>query len=245
MPAIVLLGNRGSGKNIFVVNNLKDSERTIESNFGINLPNYKPLSFASLLHNKKPREVVLDEAYTYIESRTSMKYGNMLASYLLFQLRKLDVNIYIMVQDFSTVDIRFRNQWDYLIICSRKSSTIKRKEEWDFKYTIIKKVYKGISIGFKKKSFIMNYDYAKKNLFHLYDTNEIVDPQDASRIEYEILKTQPKRFAEQSLKLAGLIKPKLKNITMDSVKTACLIYGVDDIWAKNIYLLLKNYINIK
>jgi len=59
--------------------------------------------------------ILLDEAYVYLESRTSMRQSNRLMSYVLFQSRKKNVSIYLTVQLASSVDVRFRSLADYVI----------------------------------------------------------------------------------------------------------------------------------
>lgn len=187
----------------------------------------------------KSIELILDEAYVWLESRTSMKYINIFLTYIVFQLRKTDTNIFITAQDLSTVDIRFRNQYDYIIECER--------QEEDFTYHIKKKKmfidpsgmidYELISLG----KYLVEYD-EMKNYFEMYDTNEIIKIPAKSRMEFEILKTEPNLLLDKALEIIEIIKDNISNITQDSIMYTLLLNKIDISWYKIIYLLMKNYI---
>lgn len=179
--------------------------------------------------------LLLDEGYTWLESRTSAKYINLFMSYIVFQLRKTDRNIFVTAQEISSIDIRYRKQWDYCVKCKRLYDSNKPFNEWDFIYKIFDK---------RKNSccnWRLKFDDAKK-YFNLYNTNEIVPVSAKSRIEYELLKTEPSQLSMKALSIAKLVKPKLRNITQESVKFALMVLGFDNVWANSVYLILKNYL---
>ena len=187
-----------------------------------------------MLELPKGINLVLDEGYTLLESRTSAKYINLFLSYIVFQLRKTKRNIFVTVQEISSVDIRYRMQWDYYVKCERVYDPNIVSELWDFKYKIYDKKKKGVCI------WILPYNEAKKS-FNLFDTNEIVPVSAKSRIEYELLKTEPEQLILKALNLAKIVKNKIKNITKESVKFALMIQGFDAVWHNSVYIILKNY----
>lgn len=58
--------------------------------------------------------ICLDEAYVYADSRTAMSKENRNISILAMQSRKTNVDFYYVVQDFTMVDVRIRNNVDIL-----------------------------------------------------------------------------------------------------------------------------------
>lgn len=234
MPLILIVGQRGSGKTLLIVKLMKNVKRPIYSNFEIKHKYYRKLKIIDFLDMKPNCEILLDEGYTWVESRSSMKYQNLFASYIVFQLRKTNRNIYVTVQDISTIDIRYRKQWDYLIQCKRVTNSKIEEKEWDFKYKIYDKKKQS------SKQLVLPYSKAK-GLFDLYDTNEIVPVSSKSRIEYEILKTEPMEFFARSLEIYNKLKGNLNpGVTKEFVKFLLLRHGMDEIWSNIIYLLAKN-----
>jgi len=63
--------------------------------------------------------IFLDEAYLYLESRTSSRQLNRLLSYVLFQSRKRSMNIFLSAQLAYSIDTRFRSMADVVIECEK------------------------------------------------------------------------------------------------------------------------------
>ncbi len=76
------------------------------------------------------------------------KYTNLFLSYIVFQLRKTKRNIFVTVQEVSSIDIRYRRQWDYylefLIECdiSRLRELYKERKNSSDNYWILKSLNK-------------------------------------------------------------------------------------------------------
>lgn len=255
MPSIVICGWRGSGKNVFMVNRALKSKRPVYANFKINIPNWNRLTLVKLLDIEENCDLFIDEAYNWLESRTSMKYTNTFSSHVLFQLRKTDRNIYTTVQDFSTIDIRFRKQWDWKVNCERDPGKFfEDNYDWIIKEIIAKPFLKEedfydfiYHIEHRKSGSLNSYRYKYElgqKLFSLFNTNEIIEFPNKSRIKYEVLKTEPRLLLKESLRLAKIIKPKLNNITRESTRFALNSINQADIWAKDVYLILKGSIKI-
>ena len=238
MPLTLICGWRGSGKTLFaLVINLLFSNRIIYSNFKINHTNYRPLKLLDLIRLPKHIELILDEGYAIIDSRISMSYINVYSGYLAFQLRKTDRNIYITVQQLSSIDKRYRNEWDYFVECSRLYNGNVSWKKWDFNYIISDKRAETIT------NWIITYENATK-FFGLYDTNEIIQPRNKSRIEYEFLKDEPEELWRVGLTITERIvrSIKSKKITKEIVEIALLKNGIDPIWKTICYLVLKDAI---
>ncbi len=251
MPETLLLGYKGSGKSLFPQVVLRDSEVDIYSNMWMDHPKYHPLELHQILKLPRGVNIILDEGYTLIESRRSSSYLNLIGTYVAFQLRKTDSNIFVTAQDPSSLDKRYRSQWDYVVECMRVPSMFEIFEgeiidsvdlnndwkTWDFLYVVTSKK-EGCSTD-----WILPYEEAVP-YFSKYDTYEIVDPIFQSRIAYEALKGKPKLRLEYAAKMIPDIKPLLNKITKGAVEVALNYCGYDEVWAKQCYLLLHERLNI-
>lgn len=252
IPLTIFIGDRGSGKNreivAILIQKLEEDPSfekiPVFSNFFIDIPNYKFLSLAGIMYTPDDCIIVIDEAYGWIESRHSAKYTNVYISYIAFQLRKTNRQIFITAQLDSTIDLRFREFYDYKITCERIPSLeyIDNPDKWDFCYDKEDK---------RRGRFIkiVPYDEASK-IFKYYDTNEIVSFPAKSRMEYELYKTEPRKFFIKGLEIfqdiQSLLINKEKNLISKEknfIKLALLSKNYDMIWADLMYLIANN--NVK
>lgn len=116
----VILGGRGHGKSAYATwRALYDHQirgKKIYSNFWINIPHALPN-----LNNPKEdiqnASVIFDEAYISVNARLSMSKANRLINYFVFQSRKVDVDLYFVVQLGRTIDVLIRDSADKLTMC--------------------------------------------------------------------------------------------------------------------------------
>jgi len=172
MTTTIITGKMGSGKTLLATMMHYNSNVPIHSNFPIKSEMYRPLTISELLEPSGAGVVILDEAYLYIESRTSGKGTNRLWSRILFQSRKDDRDIVIIAQLLSSVDLRFRSMAEYIILCQREPTALKAPLK-GFKYTLLERT----NFGFRKKTVRVPVDIAQQ-YFGLYDTNFKVDEMD-------------------------------------------------------------------
>ena len=146
----IIEGDRGTGKNLLAMdvilqalNELKDIH--IYSNFPLqNIPDDKwtKISYFRLLRDwtnfKKPCLLILDEIHVMADSRDFNNKDTYKEYTKLFtQLRKRHMTVLGMTQDIMMLEIRIRNQTNYLI----KSVVTKEFEEIQTSQgTVIKKV---------------------------------------------------------------------------------------------------------
>ena len=232
---VFLLGNNGSGKSYLLVYFAIKFNNNIYSNFKIKIDNYIPLTINDLLNLDKldKGNIFLDEAYTWLESRTSGNALNLLTSYLIYQKRKRHLDIYLTAQMFSSIDKRARYLANIIIECLPR---VNLKKD-DFNY-----IYKDIDTNIEI-SFMIPYKIAKK-YFKYYNTYEIIEPQKKSRLEFNILKDNPKAMLKKIKEISKTIKSKLKIITHDSIKTALILSGYEIGYEKYLYSYMKGLINI-
>lgn len=103
--------------------------------------------------------ILIDEGYVYLDSRTATSKQNRLTSYVLFQSRKKDVDIYISVQLIGTIDIRYRQMIDILIGCVRHVNC--------FEYSYYNLITNQESVK------ILPFSYAEQ-YYKYYNTYEII-----------------------------------------------------------------------
>lgn len=232
---ISVIGLVGSGKTLFLVImayilNFFDN-RKILSNFFLKTDNYEYLNLDDFIENERDNIIVfLDEAYTYLESRISMSNLNKAMSYMIFQSRKRDLDIYLTAQMFSSIDVRFREQTDVLVKCKR----IINEEFNGFKYIIIN------IANNKYKTLLLPMNQAK-TYFHLYNTYEIIPPYQKEKLVLEILKNiNPDKYFKKIEEIGNILKPKFKKITHESVKTLLLKNKYYTSIEKDVYNYLKS-----
>ena len=232
---VSILGNNGSGKSFLLSYLSTKFKGIIYSNFKLNIDNYRELSINDLLDlNRLDKgNIFLDEIYTWMESRTSGNALNILTSYLIFQKRKRLLDIYITAQLFSSVDKRIRYLSNIIILC---------KPRINFKVDNFNYIYFNRDTNIST-SFMIPYKIALK-YFDNYDTYEIIEPQKKSRLEFNILKDNPKRLLEKIKEISEILEPKLKSITHDSIKTALLLSGYEIGYEKYVYIYMKGLIDI-
>lgn len=232
---ISVIGNNGSGKTLILTYYATKFIKNIYSNYLLKLNNYIPLTINDLLNmdNLNEGNMFMDEAYTWIEARTSGNALNLLTSYLIYQKRKRLLDIYMTFQMFSSIDKRAREMSNIIILCESRANF----DLDDFYYTYIDND-KGL-----ETTFMIPYKIAK-NYFKYYDTYEIIKPQKISRLEFNVLKDNPKGLLKKIKEIAKIIKPKLNITTHDSIKTALLLNGFEVGYEKYLYIYLKGMINI-
>lgn len=226
---ISIKGPIGYGKTLLAVILAYYSEKEVWSNFQIDIPRYHDLEIIDLMDLQNGIIVIIDEAYTWLESRTSLSTLNRYLSYIIFQSRKRTIDIIITSQMFSSVDIRFREQSNIIIDCKRVDD--------DFYYTF-KDIGKNII-----STFLLPFNKAKK-FFSLYDTLEIVEPNQKQELEFNIYQQYPEHLLKKVKEICEFIKPKLKKITHDSVKTQLLLSGYNIRYEKYVYLYLKEVLTV-
>ena len=230
-----LLGNNGSGKNFLLVYYATKFDKNIYSNFKIDLKNYIPLTIHDIINMDKLNKgnIFLDEAYAWIDSRSSGNALNLLTSYLIYQKRKRHLDIYLTAQMFSSVDKRARHLANIIIECLPRVNF--EKDDFNYIYTDLDS-----EIEFK---FTILYKIAKK-YFDYYDTYEIINSHLKAKLEFLVLKDDPIAMIEKLKEISKVIKPSLKKITHDNINIALLLNKYELSYEKYIYYFLKGNINL-
>ena len=155
------IGDVGSGKTLFTTWQAVHEKRSVYSNYKINIPNYHPLKPEMLETIDEPALIIVDEAYRWLEARTSGRTINRYMSYKLFQMRKKDRDYSLTDQLEETVDLRYRLMTNFEIHCHHIIDI-------GFQYIIFKHAtFK----EYQPRSVIMPYSEAEK-LYPLFDSWE-------------------------------------------------------------------------
>lgn len=158
---IPILGNLGAGKTVLMVIFSFYSDKLVVSNFDLFFTHKKtePFEINKFLSGQYENCIILlDEAYTYLESRVPASELVRIMGYILMQSRKSKVDLYLTAQLLSSIDKRYRELSDYFIVADS------RKNEYDdFTY----------HLSDKNQYFTFKLDYLKVlPFFELYNTNQ-------------------------------------------------------------------------
>ena len=240
---IGVYGDVGSGKTILLTKIARDYPKIpVLSNFKINLPNVKPLE-PDMLLDIEPSEdgiiVLITEAYTWLESRTSQSKVNRYMSYVGFQSRKRDLDIVCDAQLRSSLDLRFKDMENYTIFCGDRPKPKISTEP--FLYRVIK--------GFRYRDMIFPFKKAKK-LFSIYDTKEVIMPHDIEELKADLISSNPVSLNRTINDLVSLLKEtfpeimdkEIKEITHDFVSDVLLQIGKPVSFESFVYTRLRSQI---
>lgn len=224
-----ILGNNGSGKTFLLSYLSTFFKKNIYSNFKLEVDNYIPLEINDLIEMDTFTEgnIFLDEAYTWIESRTSGNVMNLLSSYLIFQKRKRQLDIFLTAQLFSSVDKRARELSNIIITCFPRYNDT---DDFNYNYFDL-----DINVNF---DFIIPYNIAEK-YFYIFDTNQIIKLPNKAKLEYDLLKYDQFKLLERSMEIAYIINPELTKLTHDKIKYLLLQNNFDNRFEKTIYIYLQ------
>ena len=230
---IALVGDIRTGKTLMSTIFAYDSynnDRDIWSNYEINLPNYHELKPSDLDNEVLPNNIdaYIDEVYTWLESRSHNRPINKMASYLLFASGKKDVNIFVTLQLFSTMDVRFRDMAN-VIIETYKYPTV-------FEYKIYKRIH---GIVTYVKTIFLPYDNAKE-FFPFFDTLQLIQASNKKDLQYKLYIDDPDRLLPFTLQIVYDICDDLNgDYTHDNIKFTMLQHEYKLQFEKYVYLTIK------
>ena len=216
-----IIGNVRQGKTLLATILALKSKKPIYANYKIYSDKWRPLQLQDLFDIPDNSIIVLDEAYTWIESRSSMRDVNKYVSYLLTQAGKRDLDIITTAQIYKSIDVRFRLLANLIIFTEK----LPREDGlFNFRYTFISNNTN------KTKQLILTYEKAKK-YFDKYNTKEKIYPYEFDKIKFKMLKENPKEYAKLVYSLADKIKYVAYGngkVTLPKVKYALLKLQLKD-----------------
>ncbi len=228
MTLIQLLGDVGSGKTLFSTYLASLETRPVYANYKIDIPTYRLLVPEILVNLNESSLVILDEAYSWLESRTSGKHLNKFMSYILFQSRKRGIDMVLTDQLLGTIDVRFRQMTNYEIHCRQIADV-------GFEYRMFK-----LSGWVKPRpvTLIFPYQYAER-IFPLYDSWELINPIDDELI-FNVTQDKTEIIKDVDEVAEYLLSQYDANdITKGIVADYCLRNGYPKNYTEHIYNSLK------
>ncbi len=225
----IILGKLGSGKTLIMTLLALADIRDIWSNYQIKDSRYNELDIPDLFDLPDKIILLMDEAYSWIESRVSSTSLNEYLSSILYHSRKAFTDIYLTTPEFSAIDKRFRKLANYIVFCGYRSNF----ESDDFHFIFYDK--DNNSYG----SMTLLYQDAIQ-FFKLYNTYEKVDSFRKKGLQFKIMKKYPERLRDYVVKLTELVSNEINGkITHDIVKDKLLMNGIDLAYEPLIYIRLK------
>jgi len=226
-----ILGKKGSGKTLLTtVFSDYSYKPNVYANYTMKIAKVKPLLLSTILEVSFSADLMIDECYIWLESRTSGAKVNIFLSQILMQSRKRGIDFYLTAQLGSMIDVRFRSESDYAILCYK---WMDGEKVIGFEYNVIDR--EGNESFFFLEGLIANPFY------DLYDTYEIVPPHNIKQLEYSVMSPQEQYSLAETI--AVIIYPRLRGqITHDRVRREVkkLDYPQSEL-ARDVYIECKDF----
>ena len=231
---VIILGAKGSGKTLFATTRALKSIREVYANYRIDIKNYNHLEVMDLVDINNSVDIMIDEAYVWLESRISGFFLNRFLSYMLWQSRKRDIDMYLTAQKFRALDLRFREECDVIVKC--KTRTNLKKDDFHFSILWIAEN--------RVNNFTLSYKDAEK-IFPLFDTYQIIEPYTKEELNFELLKRDPERRWEKAMEIGDIISKGMdvEIITHPIVRARLMKNGYDKSFEELVYVYLKGYVS--
>jgi hypothetical protein len=176
----LVLGRQGSGKTLYLVKKAYEYYKaglTIYSNVHLNFP-YKKLNYKDIIDCKLENGlVIIDEIHLLLPARNSMrKINREICDSFLSMVRKKGLIIYGSTQIDRKVDVRFREEKDFLHICKKFAFYNEIWSEVMHNQNLNKDVPIMIDIE-SIETFSGNsikFNFIANPFFKLYDTKQII-----------------------------------------------------------------------
>lgn len=221
---IFVNGPLGSGKTLLMTYFAYKYRNSVDiySNYHLDLENANDIGPHDVSQIREGL-LLIDEAYTWIDSRESQDDLNKFMSKMLFQSRKRNMDMVISAQLTHSVDLRFRDLSDIIISAEGKRTKegSNNVERYAFKYLV--------DNGRDVRTMFIVDKLCEKVLYDIYDTKEFPDQQE-NVSEYETEKTDDliekgldiikDEFGEDAAELIG------KDLSKGVIKTTLLDNGV-------------------
>lgn len=229
---VAILGDLGSGKTLLLLYYSLLTSRNVWSNFKIEIPTYNKLEITHFAKSDLLPDnimICIDEIYAWFESRLSGRDLNIAGSHLLFHARKLFSSVFYSSPLFSPIDKRFRLMSNVIITAQPRFDDYD-----DFNYEYYYTRFNTYAY------FTIPYDYAEQFLFQKYNTYEKVESAGRNRLEFNVLRQDPKALLKKIIEIYDELKDQFDGkITHDLVETVLLLNGYYTGYKKYLYLYAK------
>jgi len=176
----LVIGRQGSGKTLFLVKKAYEyykQGKTIYSNIKLNFP-FKQVDYNDIIDCRlKNAVVVLDEVHLLLSSRNFMsKRSRLIVDGFLSMVRKMNLIVIASTQTERKVDVRFREEKDFLVICNKYAYINNMWEEVIHNQNMDQNIPLMIKLDIREE-FSLKYitmSFIGNDYFDLYDTSEVV-----------------------------------------------------------------------
>lgn len=233
----VITGDIRQGKTLLLsILSYYSERKNIYANYRLTNKKFTELTPEHLFYFSIPNDtdVFIDEAYAWLESRTSGKNINKAGSYILFQSGKREIDIYLVIQLLGTVDKRFREMANFEIKCYKND--IYQIFQYDFYQRV-----QGQNVFLT--TWLLPFNQAKY-FFDIYDTFQIIEPYSANQMQLNYILEQPEKTADYVKKIARELQDDgFEKLTHDNLKYEMLNRGYPIKLEKFVYIALKKYLD--
>jgi hypothetical protein len=200
----MIIGGLGAGKTLLsTIFACTTQWPVIYSNYTIDSAKYQQFDLNQFLEGKYDQcLVLLDEAYVYLDARVSGRLLNRVLSYVLFQSRKMSMEIVVTTQLYSSLDNRFRHLADYVVKANRRTQ--------GYLYEILHN-----ESGVVKTFFL--HELRAKAFYPRFDTMERVKPVESMNAVKRIT-TPPKQKFENAAEWAAKVRDSIQHEFGDNQK---------------------------
>ena len=178
----LVLGRQGSGKTLFLVKKAYEYWKKgykVYSNIALKFP-YTPINLQDIVDCKLENGIVIwDEIHVNLPARRSMsKKSIAICDGFLSMIRKKKLEVYGTTQTPYKVDVRFRDEKDYVYLAEKwiytEGSWQKDNKDFDKDTPVmiklkIQDLFNGAEI---------EYNFLANSYYDMYDTEEIVKIED-------------------------------------------------------------------
>ena len=175
----MIIGRQGSGKTLLALHKALNYYKrgfNVYSNVAFKFP-YKRLKYSDIVEcNLSNGVVIVDEAHQLLPSRNSMsKRSRLICDKFISMIRKKRLQVYMTTQTPRKIDIRIREECDYMFMVKKLGFI---RGQWveiltdELEKIPIKIIVTMIDmIDYKSVEF----DFDANQYYNLYDTAEIID----------------------------------------------------------------------
>jgi hypothetical protein len=176
----LILGGQGSGKTLMMVAfayKAYTEGKKIYSNIDFKFP-YQELDYQDILDCKLVDAVcMIDEIHQLLPARNSMsKINREICDSFISMVRKQNLDVYGTTQTARKVDVRFRDETDYLYVCKKYAyihnhwELVEHNQDLDKAIPILIDV----EVTHMATGKIINLRLKGNQFFALYDTRQII-----------------------------------------------------------------------
>ena len=176
----LVLGKQGEGKTIYLCKVAFDfykKGKTVYSNIALNFP-YEKLNYQDIIDCKlKDGVVILDEIHLLLPARMSMRKINInICDGFLSMCRKKQLDVYGSTQLSRKVDVRFREESDYIYVCEKLALLNKKLVKIMHNQNLEKEIdiYIKLDITETYSGNMITKSFKANKYFDMYNTKEII-----------------------------------------------------------------------